>query len=164
MDDIGSKLSGILSDPRALQQIKELGDMLGLSNTNSNGSNSGVHTNEHAENKGQEKQHDEWRENHQQNYQTNHQDNQRENHQDNSISMPLGLDMLKTPDMLSMITKFAPLLSQLNREDDTTRLLFALRPFLSQERQKKLDEAGKLIKMMKILPLVKEFGILDSLF
>ncbi|MBE6824967.1 MAG: hypothetical protein E7513_06445 [Ruminococcaceae bacterium] len=69
-----------------------------------------------------------------------------------------------SPDMLSLFTKVAPMISSISKEDDTTRLLFALRPFLSQKRQKKLDEASKLLKMMKLLPLLKDFNILDSLF
>lgn len=69
-----------------------------------------------------------------------------------------------TPDMMGMMTKLAPILGTLNKEDDTTRLLVALRPFLSAERRKKLDEAAKLIKVMKLLPLIKDTNLLDSLF
>lgn len=68
------------------------------------------------------------------------------------------------PDMMGMVTKLAPILGNINKEDDTTRLLFALRPFLSAERRKKLDEAAKLIKMMRLLPVIKDTNLLDSLF
>ena len=67
-----------------------------------------------------------------------------------------------SPDMLSMFSKIAPLMSDVSKEDDTQRLLNALRPFLSDERKKKLDEANKLLKIMKLLPMVKELGVLDS--
>lgn len=66
-------------------------------------------------------------------------------------------------DMLSSITKIAPLLSQVNREDDTTRLLAALRPFLSEEKCRKLDSAKKMLGLMKILPLLKSEGIFNLL-
>lgn len=73
---------------------------------------------------------------------------------DNS-GAPLGLDT----DALQMITKIAPLLSSFRQEDDSTRLLHALRPMLSPERQKKLDEAIKLLQLMRMLPLFKSSGI-----
>ena len=42
------------------------------------------------------------------------------------------------PNALTMATKLAPLLGQMNQEDDATRLLRALRPLLSPARQKRL--------------------------
>ena len=65
--------------------------------------------------------------------------------------------------MLSMVTKLAPLLGQVNREDDSTRLLRALRPLLGPERQKKVDEAMKILQMMRLLPLLKESGVFSGL-
>ncbi len=86
---------------------------------------------------------------------------QNEQNNDNMLSPMLGGI---SPDMLTLFSKFAPLMSSFNKEDDTTRLLLALRPFLSPERKKKLDEASKILKIMKLLPLIKETNILDSLF
>lgn len=68
-----------------------------------------------------------------------------------------------SPEMLQMAGKLAPVLSQLNREDDATRLLRALRPLLSQPRRQKLDEAIKILQMMRLLPLLKNSGF-GSLF
>ncbi len=62
-------------------------------------------------------------------------------------------------DMMQMVMKFAPLLSSFRQEDDNTRLLHALRPLLSEERQKKLDEATKLLQLIRLLPLLKGSGI-----
>ncbi len=126
MDDLSSKISEILSDPQALEQIKGLGEMLGINNTSS----TVIHKEESSK----------------------------------SDSVLSSLSSGFSPQMLSMMTKLAPLLSDMNKEDDTTRLLFSLRPFLSDERKKKLDEASKILKIMKLLPLVKDVGILDSLF
>ncbi len=117
MDDLSQKISEIMSDPQALEQIKGLGEMLGINNT----SNPVVH-----------------------------------NTPDNSNNA--------TSDMMGMVTKFAPILGSVNKDDDTTRLLYALRPFLSTERQKKLDQAAKLVKVMKLLPLIKDTNLIDSLF
>ena len=62
------------------------------------------------------------------------------------------------PEMLGTVMKFAPLLRSVNQEDDSTRLLKALKPFLRDERQKKVDEAIKLLGLMKMLPLLKDAG------
>ena len=64
-------------------------------------------------------------------------------------SLPTGADM-------GMLLKLTPLLAQLGKEDDTTALFHALRPHLQAERQKKLDEAGQMLRMMKLLPLLSE--------
>lgn len=68
----------------------------------------------------------------------------------------LGLD----GDLLQTVMKLAPLLSNLNQEDDSTRFLHALRPLLGPERQKKLDEAAKILQLMRMLPLLRSSGIL----
>ena len=62
-------------------------------------------------------------------------------------------------DTMNMIMKIMPLLSSINKEDENTALLRALRPLLGKSRQKKLDEAIKIMQMMKILPLLKNQGI-----
>ncbi len=126
MDDLSQKISEIMSDPQALQQIKGLGEMLGLTNT----SKPEIHS-------------------------------KAENITETKPSIP---DAFSNPDALSLVSKFMPLLSDINKEDDTTRLLLALRPFLSVERREKLDKASKLIKMLKLIPLAKDFGLFDTLF
>lgn len=68
-----------------------------------------------------------------------------------------------SPELIQTVTKLAPLLSQVNREDDSTRLLRALRPLLGEARQKKLDEAIKILQMMRLLPLLKESGVFSGL-
>ncbi len=66
-----------------------------------------------------------------------------------SSPLPPGMDM-------GMLLKLTPLLAQLGKEDDTTALFHALRPHLQTERQKKLDEAGQMLRLMKLLPLLNE--------
>lgn len=122
MDDLNAKINELLSDPNSLEQLKGLGEMLGI-----NTSTDMVHS-------------------------------KKKQNQSNDISSML------SPDMMGAVTKLMPMLTSLNKEDDTTRLLNALRPFLSDERKQKLDTASKLIKMMKLLPMIKDTKILDSLF
>jgi len=60
---------------------------------------------------------------------------------------------------LELMLKFAPLLSSFNEENESTRLLTALRPYLKEERKKRLDEAKKILQIIKLLPLIKETGL-----
>ncbi len=62
-------------------------------------------------------------------------------------------------DMLKTITRLAPVMQSAKGEDDTTHLLNALRPFLSREKQQKLDQAEKMIKFIRIIPMLKESGM-----
>ena len=64
-------------------------------------------------------------------------------------------------EMMQTIMRMAPLLSSLRQEDNSTRLLHALRPMLGPERQKKLDEAIKLLQLMRMLPLLKGSGLFN---
>lgn len=68
------------------------------------------------------------------------------------------------PEMLSALTKLAPVLSKAQQEDSSTQLLHALRPLLSPARQKKVDEAVRILQILHMLPFLKESGILGSIF
>lgn len=65
-----------------------------------------------------------------------------------------------SPEMMQMAMKLLPLLSGFNKETENTRFLHALRPLLSDKRQKKLDDAAKMMQLMQMLPLLKKSGIL----
>lgn len=62
-------------------------------------------------------------------------------------------------DMLKTISRIAPVMQSVKGDDDTTRLLNALRPFLSEEKCIKLDKAEKMLKMLKLIPLLKNNGL-----
>ncbi len=62
------------------------------------------------------------------------------------------------PDM-SVLLKLAPLLGGLNKEDENTALLKALRPYLHGDREKRLDDAIQIMRLMKVLPLIQEKGL-----
>lgn len=64
---------------------------------------------------------------------------------------------------LQLAARVAPLLGQLRQEDDATRLLQALRPLLSQARREKLDEAVRLLRLLRLAPLLKNGGLLSGL-
>ena len=64
-------------------------------------------------------------------------------------------------EMMSKLTQIMPLFSRLRQEDDTTRLLSALRPFLSEGKRAKLDSAKRILQFMKLIPLLRESGLVD---
>lgn len=135
MDNIQDKIAQIMSDPQAMSQVQSLGKMLGLTNQSDPGENQISAGNSDA-----------------------HINNNRNTLSDASINMNSGMPT----EMMSKLMKLMPLFQQMNQEDDVTRLLQALRPFLSEEKCRKLDSASKMLKMMKIIPLLKEGGIMDS--
>lgn len=59
---------------------------------------------------------------------------------------------------LAMLGKILPLLSNLNQENEDTRLLSALRPYLHGQRAKRLEESMRLMQLMRLLPLLTEGG------
>lgn len=54
-----------------------------------------------------------------------------------------------------IMQKLVSVMGQLNKEDTRTRLITDLKPLLSEERQKKADEAIKFLQLMDLLPLLK---------
>lgn len=73
---------------------------------------------------------------------------------DNELSIP-DIDM-------SSILKAVSFLR--NSDDDKrSELLKALKPYLSSERQKRVDSALKLIRIIHIIPILKEQGLIDLL-
>ena len=67
-------------------------------------------------------------------------------------------------DMISAVTKIAPLLSEAKKDDDSTRRLKALKPLLSKPRQDKVDSAIKIIGLLRLMPILRESGALSSVF
>ncbi len=58
-----------------------------------------------------------------------------------------------------LLSRLAPLLMSLNKDDDTTRLFDALMPFLSAEKQEKLQKIRKMTVLMKLLPNLRGLGL-----
>lgn len=55
------------------------------------------------------------------------------------------------------------LMEGMYQEDDSIRLLLALAPLLSEKRQKKAKQAVTLLRLMKVLPSLKDSGMLGGL-
>lgn len=67
----------------------------------------------------------------------------------------------EAPDFdISKITQMAAMLNR-GQDDDRVRLLYALRPHLSPEKQKRVDSAVKMLKLLQIAPLLSKLGIFE---
>lgn len=54
-------------------------------------------------------------------------------------------------------------ISALNQDDQNTELLRALKPHFSEERAKKVDDAIRILQLIRLLPLVKDLGLFNRL-
>lgn len=66
------------------------------------------------------------------------------------------------PDIGS-IMKIMGLVGTLSQNDRNAELLLALKPHLSEEKQKKVDRAVKLLKLLAVWSMARENGLLNDL-
>lgn len=66
---------------------------------------------------------------------------------------------LGLPD-LSQLTAILPVLQEINKPDQRLDFINALKPMLSFERQQRADEAMKLVRLMSLLPILRERGLM----
>ncbi len=55
-----------------------------------------------------------------------------------------------------LISKLSSVMSAMNKRDDRTHLIEALKPLLSEKRRRKADEAMQILKLFDILPMISE--------
>lgn len=134
MEDLSGKLSEILKDPHAMEQVRSLAGMLGLGGDSTPEASPAPVTQAPANPLGAL----------------------------GSLGGLGGLlgGSTASPELLQSVTKLLPLLSQFQQEDESTRFLRALRPLLGEERRRKLDESIRILQMLRLLPLLKSEGIL----
>ena len=68
-------------------------------------------------------------------------------------------DMLGSGELQSIISVISKMKS--TGDDSRVQLISALRPHLSEERRKRADTAIKILKLLDMLPLIKESGLLN---
>lgn len=140
MDNFEEALGNILSNPEAMSKISELSKSLGLSQSDTSSqkenTNSGFDMSMLSNLLG---------------------GSAPKKEDKNPLSSLLNGSF--SPELLSSLTRFLPLLQGMNKEDESTVLLNALRPFLSKDKRKRLDEAQKMLKIMRIIPKLKGTGI-----
>lgn len=61
---------------------------------------------------------------------------------------------------LSQLSAILPILQSFNKPDNRLDFINALKPLLSESRQKKADEAMNLLRLMSVIPLLRERGML----
>ena len=62
-------------------------------------------------------------------------------------------------EMMSALTKLAPLMNSSAPNDEITALLNALRPFLSGEKLERRSRAQKLTRLIRLIPLIMDSGL-----
>ena len=68
-----------------------------------------------------------------------------------------------TPD-ISSVMKLSAIAGAFSQKDKNTELLLALKPHLSDERQKRVDNAIKILKLTAVWNVAKESGLIDEFF
>ncbi len=68
-------------------------------------------------------------------------------------------DMLGSGELQSIISVISKMKS--TGDDSRVQLISALRPHLSEERRKRADTAIKILKLLDLLPLIKESGLFN---
>lgn len=69
--------------------------------------------------------------------------------------------MLNSGELMNVMSIVSKLNSQGN--DTRTQLLSALKPHLSEPKREKVDTAIKILRLLELLPLIKETGVLGKL-
>ncbi len=138
MSDINSQIAQLLSNPQIMEQIKGISGMIGQQ------SGSGTQQQTVPQNNSPPAP--------QQNNNFQAPQSTQQNVDASALSA-LGL----SGDSVQMAMKLAPMLNQIRSEDDTTRLLRALKPFLNPDRQSKMDEAIRLIQILRVVPLFRGY-------
>ena len=64
---------------------------------------------------------------------------------------------------LNMILKLQQVFKSMNVNDKNSQLLLALKPHFSERRQSKVDQAISMMRLMNMLPMLKESGIFSGL-
>lgn len=154
MDDISAKLNEILSNPQSMQQIQSMMSSLGGSESTATQTPQPAQVAQQAQGGGLP-------------------DMSMLSSLLGSMGSQQGAVSTQTEEvadsgfdaaqMMSAVSKMAPLMGKMKEEDDSTRLLRSLRPLLSNERQQKLDESLKIMQLMRLMPMMKNSGFLSGL-
>lgn len=71
-------------------------------------------------------------------------------------ALPGGLD-------IAALSRVAQMMGSLNTRDQNVELLLALKPHFGEKRRKKVDDAIRIMQLIRLLPALKETGIFGSL-
>lgn len=151
MDDLSGKINELLSDPESMEKIKNLASMFSAQAGTNNNSNS---QSQDQSNNNYNPLIDAFSNlagNSNANYQNpqNNNPNQFGNSDDSFNIDP------------ATIMKIAGAMRSMNGPDPRVDLLRALKENLSDKRQKKVDDAIKVMRLLSLMPLLQEQGIFN---
>ena len=72
-----------------------------------------------------------------------------------------GNELGLNPQQMATIMKVITALKSSDENDEQIRLIMALKPHLSPARQKKADNAAKMLKIARLMPMIKASGLID---
>ena len=136
MDDLAEKISSLLSDPEGLESLKEMAQSLMGENKSGNDSS----------------------------HQKSDSTNSNYNSENKNSSKKSDGSMFDDIDMGQMMKLLSVFKSKGGERDDRSNLLLSLKPHLSDERKTRVDSAVKILKLVNLLPVISEMGILKDLF
>lgn len=134
-DDLMNKLNEVLNDEESMKQIKELASMLGSGDSSDN-------TNppfDISKILGGDPQ-----------------DTPRNDNNNTASSSP-DIDIGKIMQLKGMVEASG-------KNDKNVALLLALKPLLKEEKQAKVDQVIKILRLLSMLPVLKESGLLGGDF
>lgn len=135
-DDLMNKLNEVLNDEESMKQIKELASMLGADDSSDN-SNPPFDISKIL---GGETQ----------------------NTSESGSQKP---SASSAPDIdIGKIMQFKGMIEASGKSDKNVALLLALKPLLKEEKQAKVDQVIKILRLLTMLPLLKESGLLGGDF
>lgn len=65
----------------------------------------------------------------------------------------------QSADILGSVASLAPLMQSFSADDEVTNLLNALKPFLGEEKLKRLNQAQRIMRLVRMIPLIKDSGL-----
>ncbi|MBQ5544054.1 MAG: hypothetical protein IIU00_00085 [Clostridia bacterium] len=78
------------------------------------------------------------------------------------VSSPPPKETTSPTELAASLGQLVPLLGKLGQDDDMSRLIHALKPFLSGSRLKKAEEADKIMMLLRLIPLLQNLRQTDS--
>lgn len=63
----------------------------------------------------------------------------------------------------SMLSDIGKIGSMLSGNDERTAFVEAMKPLLSEDRQQKADEVIKILRIIRLIPVLRESGLLNGL-
>ena len=134
-DDLMAKLNDVLNDEESMKQIKELAGALSAESGSGNADGSLDISRLLG---------------------MNDNGNEAKEQNTNDNSNPLGNQDI------SKLMQVKSIMEQSTKDDKNIALLLALKPHLKDEKQAKVDSLIKIFKLLKLLPLLRESGILGG--